>query len=80
MCFLGHPARDRSGADHADADRAARAPLEIDLAPGEWDEFEPAADARLGVSTIVSFWALAALLMLVIVAAPAIEAAAQRLH
>lgn len=76
MCFLGHPSRDES--------RAARAPQEIDLAAEEWNEIEPAAvpphDDQRGLATILSFWAIAAVLLLVIVAAPALEAAAHRLH
>jgi hypothetical protein len=78
MCFLDRPPRDDSHAE-----RAVRAPQEIDLAAEEWNEVEPAVrpvDDRRGLSTILSFWAIAALLLLVIVAAPALEAAAQRLH
>jgi hypothetical protein len=79
MCFLGYPTR-----DDAPADRAAGAPQEIDLAADEWDEVEPASppadEHRLGISMILSFWAIAAVLLLVIVAAPALEAAAHRLH
>lgn len=79
MSFLGHPAR-----DDVTAARAARTPHEtheIDLAAGEWEEVEtaPPAEERLGVCTILSFWALAAVLLLVIVAAPALQAAAHRL-
>jgi hypothetical protein len=82
MCFLGHSARNDATANHGGTDRAIRAPREIDLAADEWNEVEPPAPAedRLGVSTILSFWAIAALLLLVIVAAPAFEAAAHRLH
>ena len=82
MGFLGHPTRDGQSADEAGAGRAACAPQEIDLAADDWHEVEPAlppADDRLGVCTIVSFWAIAAVLLLVIVATPAIEAAAHRL-
>ena len=64
------------------ADRASRAPQVIDLAPGDWTEIgvedtptEPEGELR----TIASFWLLAILLLLVIVAAPALEAAAHHL-
>ena len=77
MCFLGHSAQ-----DDVAAGRAARAPQEIDLAGVDCDEAEPAPshDSQLGVSTILSFWAIAAVLLIVIVAAPALEAAAHHLH
>ncbi len=77
MCFLGHSAR-----EDVAADRAARAPQEIDLAGVDCDGAEPTPshDDRLGVSTILSFWAIAAVLLIVIVAAPALEAAAHHLH
>ncbi|MBV8538856.1 MAG: hypothetical protein JO128_24875 [Alphaproteobacteria bacterium] len=78
MCFLGHPSRDESRADPA-----LHAPQDLDLAASEWQEVEPTpapADDQLGVCTILSFWAIAAMLLLVIVAAPALEAAAHRLH
>ncbi|HTP84542.1 MAG TPA: hypothetical protein VMQ11_16445 [Alphaproteobacteria bacterium] len=76
MRFLGHSAR-----EDVAADRAARAPQEIDVA-ADCEEAEPAPsyDGRLGVSTILGFWLIAAALLLVIVAAPALEAAAHRLH
>lgn len=72
MSFLGHPDR---------TDRTADASHELDLGPGEWDEVERApADERLGLCTILSFWAIAAMLLVVVVAAPALEAVAHRLH
>ncbi|HTR82922.1 MAG TPA: hypothetical protein VMI56_00490 [Reyranella sp.] len=74
----------RSSSLHdAFSDRAARLPLEIDLSPDEWEEVErdnPPADQRLELSTIASFWAIAVMLLLVIVAAPAFEAAAHYLQ
>jgi hypothetical protein len=77
MGFLGHSSRNDSRTDPA-----TQAPQEIDLAAGEWNEepaIPPADDAR-GLSTILSFWAIAALLLIIIAAAPALEAAAHRLH
>jgi hypothetical protein len=77
MCFPGHPSREEFSAD-----RVSPTPQEVDLATDEWTNRPalPAGGDRVGVSTILSFWAIAAVLLIVIVAAPALEAAAHRLH
>jgi hypothetical protein len=71
-----------SSLHEAFADRASRAPQIIDLAPEDWTEIavedtpvKPYGDLR----TIASVWLLAFVLLLVIVAAPALEAAAHHL-
>ncbi len=77
MNFIRHDAWEESLAD-----RASRRPPEIDLAPDEWEEVEresPPAGQRPELSTIASFWAIAAILLLVIIATPAFEAAAHYL-
>jgi len=62
------------------ADRASRAPEIIDLAPEDWTEIAVEDTSVEGeLRTIASFWLLAFVLLVVIVAAPALEAAAHHL-
>lgn len=77
MSFVRH-----TSLHQAFADRAARAPQQIDLSRDEWEEIEveeKPIDDGSGFRTIASFWILAALLLAVIVAAPALQAAAHHL-
>ena len=73
----------RSNSLHqAYAKRAARAPQQIDLSPEEWEEVSAVTkpiDDGATFCTIAGFWVLAALLLAVIVAAPALQAAARHL-
>ncbi len=75
MSFVRH-----SSLRQSFAERAARAPQQIDLSPSEWEEVsaEPI-DEGGAFCTIASFWIVAALLLAVIVAAPALHAAAHHL-
>ena len=72
----------RSSLHQSYAERATRAPQQIDLSPEEWEEvsaeIKPIDDGA-AFCTIAGFWVLAALLLAVIVAAPALQAAARHL-
>lgn len=71
----------RTSLDESYSERAARAPKQIDLDPGEWEEVNTSEPLKDGheFCTIASFWIVAALLLAVLAAAPALHVAAHYL-
>lgn len=69
----------RTSREEARADRARRSPQIIDLARSEWEEVG-VENKHVDMHTIASFWVLTAALLFVMVAAPALEAAAHHVR